>query len=75
MVRRGNGYTPPQDLISVPRIELKLGSVITRNKKRQQMTSFGSGRKSVIYRPEIIVGITHVSKINLFCQRDIHRYQ
>ena len=27
------------------RIELKLGSVITRDQKRQRMTSFGSGEK------------------------------
>ena len=38
------------------------------------MTSFGSGEKSVIYRLDIIFSITHVSKINLFCQRDIRRY-
>ena len=38
------------------------------------MTSFGSGKKCVIYRLDIIFSITHMSKINLFCQRDIHRY-
>ena len=29
----------------MPRIELKLGSVITLGKRRQQMTSLGSGEK------------------------------
>ena len=59
----------------MPRIELKLGSVITLDKRRQQMRSFGSGgKKCVIYRLDIIFSITHVSKINLFYQRDIRRY-
>ena len=30
----GMGYAPPYDLISVPRIKLKLGSVITPDKRR-----------------------------------------
>ena len=44
------------------------------------MTSFGSGeKKCVTYRLDIIFSITHVvqlmvSKINLFCQRDIRGY-
>ena len=59
--------------MSVPRTELKLDSVITLDKRRHQMTSFGTGEKSVIYRLHIF-SITHVSKINLFWQRDIHRY-
>ena len=41
------GYAPPEDLISVLRIELRLGSVITLGKRRQQMTSFGSAEKNV----------------------------
>ena len=32
------------------------------------------GEKCVIYRLDIIFSITHVSKINLFCRRDIRRY-
>ena len=67
------GYAPPEDLILVPRIEWKIGSVITLDKRRQQMT-FGSGEKSVISRLDIIFSITHVSRINLFCQWDIRRY-
>ena len=35
--------------------------------------TFGSGKKYVIYRLDIIFSITLVSKINLFCQRDIRR--
>ena len=39
----------------MPRIELQLGSVITRDKRRQQLTSFCSGgKKCVIYRLDII---------------------
>ena len=43
------------------------------------MVSFGSGKKCVIYRLDIIFCITHVaqllvSKINFFCQRHISRY-
>ena len=43
----GMGYAPPLDLISVPRIELKLGSVKNLDKRRQQMASIGSGEISV----------------------------
>ena len=45
--KRGWGYAPPEDLISVLRIELRLDSVTTLNKRRQQMTSFGSAQKNV----------------------------
>ena len=31
-------------------------------------------KKYVIYRLDIIFSVTHVSKINFFCQRDIRRY-
>ena len=41
----GMGYAPSEDLISMPRIELNLGSAITLDKRRQQMKSFGSGEK------------------------------
>ena len=73
MVRRRDGVCISIILISAPGIELKLGSVI------QKMASFGSGEKSVIYRLDIIFTITHVvqlmvSKIDLFCQRNICRY-
>ena len=59
------------------RIELKLGSVITLDKRIQQMTSFGSeggGGECVIYILDIIISISHVLKIKLFCQRDIRRH-
>ena len=60
-------------------MKLKLGSVLTLNKRRQYMTSFDSGEKSVIYRLDIIFSTTHVaqlmvSKINFFSQMDIRRY-
>ena len=42
----GMAYATLYDLISVPRIELKLGLVITLDKRRQKMISFGSGGKS-----------------------------
>ena len=51
------------------RTELKLGSVITSD------IIWLRGKKCVIYRLDIIFSITHVSKINLFCQRDIRRYR
>ena len=60
-------------------LKLKLGSVITLDKRRLQMTSFGSREKCVIYRLDIIFSIAHVtqlmvSKINFFCHRNIRRY-
>ena len=46
----------------MPRIELQLGSVITRDKRRQQLTSFCSGgKKCVIYRLDIIFSMCQSS--------------
>ena len=60
-------------------MKLKLGSVITLNKRRSSGIIWLRRKRCVIYRLDSIFSIIHaaqlmVPKINFFCQRGICRY-
>ena len=76
MVRKGDGVCTSIrfNFCAQNRVEIRFSDNPRQNQTINDIIRL-SEKKCIICRLDIIFSITHVSKINLFCQRDIRRYR